>query len=139
MKIEICKKEVFFLAENVNEIIGKLQDADVYSIMCSLLYDLHKVPQYSVISELCYLTDIKSFVNIIKYMAGRTIKIPTKEEFAEAIQVLRLFQYVEIEKRPWKDAVLLAGYDSGSGKLAKNKLERLKSTLANIKVNNREY
>lgn len=127
------------MAENVNELIGKMRDSDVYSIMCSLLYDLHKVPQYSVISELCYLTDVKSFENIIKYMGGRTIKIPTKEEFADAIQVLRLFQYSEVEKRPWKDAVLLAGYDSGSGKLAKNKLERLKSTLANVNVNNREY
>jgi hypothetical protein len=127
------------MVENVNDLIGKLRDSDVYSIMCSLLYDLHEVPEYSIISELCYLTDVESFENIVQYMAGRTIKIPTKEEFADAIQVLRLFQYAEVEKRPWKDAVVMAGYRTGSGKLAKNKLEKLKATLAKTKIGNRDY
>lgn len=132
-------ERILKMVENTTELVNNLRDRDVYSIICSLLYDLKDIPQYSTISELCYMLDVDSFLNLIQYMEGRTIKIPTKEEFADTMQVLRLFHYSEIEKRPWKDCVLLAGYESGSGKLAKNKLERLKKTLANTNIGNREY
>lgn len=127
------------MSENANEVIGRLKDKDVYSILCSLLYDLRQVPQYSTLSELCYLLDVESFLNLIQYMQGQTITIPTKKEFAECIQVLRLFQYSEIEKRPWKDCVLLAGFTPGEGKLAKCKLNKLKQTLESNNVGRREY
>lgn len=127
------------MAENANEIISRLKEPDVYSIMCSFLFDLKKDPKYSTLSELCYLLDIESFLKLIQYFQGLTIKIPTKEEFSEVIQVLRLFQFYEIEKRPWKDCVTLAGFDLGSGKLAKNKLERFKQVLEKTNVDNREY
>lgn len=127
------------MSENANEIIGRLKDRDVYSILCSLLFDIRNVPQYSTLSELCYILDVDSFLNLIQYMEGKTIKIPTKQEFADCIQTLRLFQYSEIEKRPWKDCVLLAGFKPGEGKLAKCKLNRLMQTLEETNIGNREY
>lgn len=127
------------MADNVNEVIGKLKKPDVYSVMCSLLFDLHKDPKYSTLSELCYLLDIDSLLNLIQYFQGLTIRIPTKEEFSDVMQVLQLYQLHEVENRPWKDCVTLAGFDSGSGKLAKNKLEKLKAVLDNNNFDNRDY
>ena len=127
------------MAANVNELIDKMNDQDVYSVLCSFLYDLKKVPEYAMLSELCYLLDVESFLNLLKYFEGQTIKIPTKDEFAELVQVLLLFQYYEIEKRPWKDCVKLAGLDTSSGKLAHNKLEKLKNTMTTYNFGNRSY
>lgn len=122
-----------------SEIISDLQQKDVYSILCSLLYDMTKIPEYSIISELCYILDVDSFMKLIKYFKGQTIRIPTEEEFCEAIKILLLYHYSEIEKRSWKDSLALAGFSSSSGKLAHNKLDKLKETLQSYNVGNRDY
>jgi hypothetical protein len=98
-----------------------------------------KIPEYSIISELCYILDVDSFMKLIKYFKGQTIRIPTEEEFCEAIKILLLYHYSEIEKRPWKDSLALAGFSSSSGKLAHNKLDKLKETLQSYNVGNRDY
>lgn len=127
------------MVENVNEIISKLQKKDIYAILCSFLYDLKDVPEYATLSELCYLLDTESFLHLINYFSGQTIKIPTKQEFSDLMQVLLLFQYYEVEKRPWKDAVQLAGFSSSHGKSAKNKLAKLKETVKKYNFGNRTY
>ena len=127
------------MTENVNEIISKLQKKDIYAVICSFLYDLKDVPEYSTLSELCYLLDTESFLHLINYCSGQTITIPTKQEFSDLVQVLLLFQFYEIEKRPWKDAVKLAGFSSSKGKAAKNKLDKLKQTIKQYNFGNRSY
>ena len=123
----------------LNEIVSNLQKQDVYAIVCSFLYDLKDIPEYSTLSELCYLLNKESFMNLINYFGGQTVRIPTKQELSDMIQILLLFQFYEIEKRPWKDAVLLAGFDSSKGKYAKNQLEKLKETMAKYNFGNRTY
>lgn len=127
------------MADTVAELMSKTTKPDVYSILCSFLYDLKEVPEYSTLSELCYLLDINSFLNLLKYFEGQTIKIPTKEEFAEVVQILLLFQYYEIEKRPWKDCIKLVGLDTCNGKMAHNKLDRFKKTMQQYNFGNRSY
>lgn len=127
------------LSQTANELVSKMAEQDVYSILLSLMYDLRKVPEYTILSELCYLLDVESFMKFVKYFGGQTIKVPTKEEFSEVVQILLLYQYYEIEQRPWKDAVELAGFDSNHGKLAKNKLQKLKETLEKYNFGNRSY
>ena len=127
------------MAQNANELVSKLQEQDVYSVICSYLYDMKQIPQYSTLSELCYLLDVDSFLRLIKYFNGQTITIPTKEEFAETIQILLLYQYAEVEKRPWKDALALAGFDSNRGKGAHNKLDKLIETFEKYNFGNRNY
>ena len=127
------------MTEGVNEIVSKLQKKDVYSILCSFIYDLKDVPEYAMLSELCYLLDTDSFLHLINYCSGQTIRIPTKEEFSDLVQVLLLFQYYEVEKYTWKDAVSLAGFPPSKGKFAKNKLEQLKKTIKKYNFGNRNY
>ena len=128
------------MADTVSEVIGSMSNADVYSALLSFLYDMRNIPEYSLLSELCYLIkDKDSFINVLTYFSGQTVTFPTEEELSDAIQVLRLYQYHEIEKRPWKDAVKLAGYDTSSGKLATNKLNKLKETIKKYNYSNRQY
>lgn len=128
------------MADTVSEIVGSMTSADVYSALLSFLYDLKDIPEYTLLSELCYLIkDVDSFLNVITYFSGQTVKFPTEQELSEAIQVLKLYQFHEIEGRPWKDAIKLAGFDTCSGKLAKNKLEKLKKTINKYNFNNRSY
>ena len=122
-----------------SEIIADINQKDVYSILCSFLYEMKSIPEYSLISELCYLLDVDSFMKLIRYFKGQTITIPTEEEFCEATKVLMLYNYSEVEKRPWKDALALAGFSSSSGKLAHNKLDKLKDTIKKYNFGNRNY
>lgn len=124
---------------NLSEVMSNLRKSDVYSILCSFLYDLHQIPEYTTLSELCYLLDIDSFMNFIKYFSGKTIKVPTKKEFSDAMQVLLLFQYYEIEKRPWKDCLIMCDIPTSKGKLMHNKLDKLKETMQKYNFGNREY
>ena len=127
------------MEQNANELFLSIEDEDTYALICNFLYDIKDIPEYATISELCYLLDKNSFKNIVRYFGGRSFTVPTKKEIAEAIQVIKLYNFYEIEKRPWKDAVLLAGFSSSSGKMAKNKLEKLKATMKKYNVGNRNY
>ena len=127
------------MEQNMNEVFLSMEEADTYALMCNFLYDLKDIPEYSTLSELSYLLEGQSFKNLIRYFHGKTFRVPEVSEIAETIQVLKLYNYYEIEKRPWKDAVLLSGFASSSGKLAKNKLERLKETMRKYNIGNRNY
>lgn len=125
--------------QDIKQSFMEMQTSDTYALLCSFLYELKNIPEYSLLSELCYLLDKDSFENLFKYFSGKTITIPTQKELVDAIQVLRLYQYYEVEHRPWKDCVLMAGLPSSGGKMAHNNLERLKDTLRKYNFGNRDY
>lgn len=127
------------MAGNVDEVVSKMNEQDVYSIICSFMYEIKKIPQYTALSELCYMMDVESFLKLITYFGGRTIKIPTKEEFSEVIQMLLLFHYYKVENRPWKDSLALANIPSNRGKGALNRLQALEETFEKYNIGNRKY
>lgn len=120
-------------------LLSKFKEPDVYAILCGFLYEFKEIPEYSILSELIYLMDSKSFINLIKYFEGQTIRIPTKEEFQSAIKVLLLLQYFEIEKKPWRESLQLAGFQTSEGRSAQKKLDKLKETLNTYNFTNRSY
>ena len=120
-------------------LLSKFKEPDVYAILCGFLYEFKEIPEYSILSELTYLMDSKSFINLIKYFEGQTIRIPTKEEFQSAIKVLLLLQYFEIEKKPWRESLQLAGFQTSEGRSAQKKLDKLKETLNTYNFTNRSY
>lgn len=122
-----------------SEILSTVTDTDTYAILCSFLYDLRNVPEYATISELCYMMQSDDLKKFLAYFSGRTIRIPTVEEFNEAMMTLKLYQSYHIEKRPWRECVLLAGFNSNNGKKAKNLLTKLEQTLENYNIGNRQY
>lgn len=127
------------MSENINELVSNLTKPDIYSALCTLLYELKNVPEYSALSELYYILDKPSMDLLMRYYEGQTVRFPTKEEVAELTQVLRLFNNYEVKKMPWKDAVRESGYDPSKGKAAKNKLEKLKEIMESYNYGNRKY
>ena len=77
--------------------LNTLHLSDIYSLMLFITYKLQDIPEYAVLSELCYLLDGNNLTRLLTYFAGRTIKIPTEEEFATMANALLLYQYVNID------------------------------------------
>lgn len=122
-----------------NDALNRMKEPDIYSVLCGLLYELKDDPDYAILSELAYLLDNKSFINLIQYFGGQTVKIPTVDEVKECIQLLLLYQYVNIEKKPWKDALVMAGFSTSRGKYAHIHLDKLEKLLNNYNYGNRNY
>lgn len=77
--------------------LNSLQLSDVYSLMLFVLYKLQDVPEYAVLSELCYMLDGANMTRLLTYFAGKTIQIPTAEEFSRVANAMLLYQYINID------------------------------------------
>ena len=82
---------------NMNSELDKLKTRDVYSFILFILYKIKNNQKYSTLSELAYIVDKESLLNICQYFGGLTITIPTIDEFEDILNVLLLYQKVDIE------------------------------------------
>ena len=114
--------------------LQKLNQTDVYAVVCETLYALKNNPNYSVMSELAYLLDQKSFTNLVKYFGGTTIEIPTVDDFKKTIRVILLYQYFNIENMSWKDALIKAGYERSETRQAQKQLMQFTNVLESVKL-----
>lgn len=90
--------------------IDLFKEDDIYSLSMFILYKLIGIPEFSVVSELPYVLDKKSLLNLCTYFGGRTIKIPTVSELNSLMHLILLYQYVNIDGIPYEEAVLKAGF-----------------------------
>lgn len=97
----------------------KFDTDDSYYLALMLLYFLKDDPKYSTLSELVYLLDRKSFLNLIQYYGGQDITIPDNEEVILALKTLMLYQYRVINKLSWSEAVKRAGFNSSESAKAR--------------------
>lgn len=95
-----------------NNKISLLKDADCYSLILFCLYKLMGVPEYSSLSELVYVLDRKNLLNLCEYFGGQTITIPTIDELETLTYSLLLYQYVNVDKKDYEEALDLIGYES---------------------------
>lgn len=84
--------------------LNALHLSDVYSLMLFIMYKLQDLPEYAVTSELCYLLDGSNLTRLLTYFAGKTIKIPTEDEFTTMVNALLMYQYINIEGQSLVDA-----------------------------------
>lgn len=92
--------------------ISLLKDTDCYSLILFCLYKLMGVPEYSSLSELVYVLDRKNLLNLCEYFGGQTITIPTIDELETLTYSLLLYQYVNVDKKDYEEALDLIGYES---------------------------
>ena len=123
----------------MNKVLSKFKEQDVYALLCGYLFELRNIPEYSIISELAYLLDRDSFVNLIDYFEGQTFTIPTKKDFQNAVRTLLLLEYFEIEGKPWKDSLKEAGFETSDGRVAQIQLNKLKNTLSKYNFNHNTH
>ena len=111
-----------------------LRDTDLYSLSMFLLYNLKKVPKYSILSELPYLVDRESLENICTYFGGKTITIPTIDELKSTMKILLLYQVHIIEGQSWKQSLKEVGYKSSEYDSAKTAFNALIKTMETYNI-----
>ena len=105
--------------------ILKLKEVDTWSLVLFTLFKMHSVPEFSALSELVYILDRESLLNLCKYYGGMTIKIPTVDELENLVYALLLYEYVDIEHVPYDEAIKLIGFKS-------SELRRVKSDYLKV-------
>ncbi len=87
--------------------LSALEQEDIYSLLLFALFKMRDDPGYSSISELAYLLNGKSLYNLLEFYGGQTIRVPTLKEFNTVIQALLLYQFINIEKIEYSQAITL--------------------------------
>jgi hypothetical protein len=72
--------------------------------MLFIIYKIQDIPDYAVLSELCYLLDGANLTRLLTYFAGKTIKVPTAEEFDTMSKALLLYQYINLDGNSLSEA-----------------------------------
>lgn len=89
---------------NIKTNLDSLHLSDIYSLMLFILYKVQDIPEYAVLSELCYLLDGNNLTRLLTYFAGKTITIPTEDEFVTLTNALLLYQHINIEGKTLTEA-----------------------------------
>lgn len=85
---------------NLKSEINNLSEEDIYSLMLFALYKLEDDPQYSSLSQLSYILDKNSLLNLCEFYGGLTIKIPTIDDLKNLLNALIMFQRIDIDGEP---------------------------------------
>lgn len=77
---------------NILKALEELDKEDIYSLILFVLYRLKDVSEYSILSELIYLLDNKSFTNFLSYFEGQIIKVPKISDLMDIINALLFYE-----------------------------------------------
>jgi hypothetical protein len=119
--------------------IDKMSQPEIYALICECLCALQDNPKYTITSELAFILDKESFMKFIKYFGGMTITIPKLDEFKETLQLLLLYQAVEVDKMAWRDALEYANFPLEKSRSIQRKLAILKQSINTFKAGKRYY
>jgi hypothetical protein len=93
------------------------------------MYKIQEIPDYAVLSELCYLLDGANLTRLLTYFAGRTVTFPTEKEMAIVTNALLMYQYINIDGNSLTEA-----QGKLNGLTAKQKEETLELYLKLIPI-----
>lgn len=119
--------------------LKKLKDVDIWSLMLFVLYNFQKIPEYSALSELAYILDLKNLLKLCEYFGGQTIKVPTINQLEDTVFAMLLYQYIDIEKIAEDEAVQLLRVDKSRESSIKACYKSLKEVLRNYSITPREH
>ena len=77
---------------NITKALEELNKEDIYSLILFTLYKLKNVEEYSILSELIYILDDKSFSRFLSYFEGQTIKIPKIQDLKDIINAILFYE-----------------------------------------------
>ena len=92
------------MKNTIKQNLNNLHLSDIYSLMLFVMYKLQDVPDFATLSELCYLLDGANLTRLLTYFAGKTLTIPTQEEFANMSKAMLLYQYINLDGNSLSEA-----------------------------------
>ena len=113
----------------ISENLKKLNTTDIYSMLLFAVFNIQKIPGYSVLSELVYILDKQNLLKLCEYFGGQTITIPTIDELEILIYCLIVYNDVAIEKKDFEKVVKSLPVESHVLKQVKEKYFELKEVL----------
>lgn len=122
----------------IKQELAKLKDIDIYYIMMFSLYQMNKIPEYSSLSEMAYILDKDNLLRLCEYFGGQTIKIPTINELESLVYSLVLYQYVNIDKMDYDEAVKLIGHKSSDLRAVKTQYKSICDVMNKYEFGKRE-
>lgn len=114
--------------------LDNLKMTDTFSLILFVLYKIRDVNEYSTLSELAYILDKDSLLNLCEYFGGLTIRIPTIEEIDSIVNSLLLYQYINIDGYSYKEAINKIGFESFQLRKIKKDYNNICSILNNYSL-----
>ena len=93
----IQQRTAIIMKNSIKANLNNLHLSDIYSLILFIIYKIQDIPDYAVLSEMCYLLDGANLTRLLTYFAGRTITFPTEEDMSTMVNALLLYQYINIE------------------------------------------
>jgi hypothetical protein len=85
------------MRNSIKKNLNALHLSDIYSLMLFILFKVQEVPEYAVLSELCYLLDGANMTRLLTYFAGKTVTFPSAKEMSILTNALLMYQYINID------------------------------------------
>lgn len=89
---------------SIRKNLDNLHLSDIYSLMLFIMYKVQEIPEYAVVSELCYLLDGSNMTRLLTYFAGKTVKFPSERDMTIVTNALLMYQYINIEGKTVTEA-----------------------------------
>ena len=81
----------------INTDLNQVTEKNLFTMIYFALYTLKNDVNYATLSELPFLLDKKSLLNLIECYGGMTITIPTMKELSVVLNALLLYSYIDLE------------------------------------------
>ena len=124
------------MSVTVNE-LKRLNETDIYSLMAFVLFKAKGDAELAPFSELPYLLDMNSMLNLCEYFGGQTIKIPTIEEFEDMTYALTAYQLINIDGKDESEVMKDILGKASSSQRATGFYEKLCTILHDYKFSTR--
>lgn len=85
------------MKNSIKSNLNSLHLSDIYTLMLFAMYKIKEIPDYAVLSELCYLLDGSNLTRLLTYFAGKTVTFPSTDDFTVMSNAMLLYQYVNID------------------------------------------
>ena len=115
----------------IKEELNNLKTTDLFSLLLFVLYKIRDIEEYSTISELAYILDKESLLQLCEYFGGLTIRVPTIDELESIINSLLVYQYVNIDNYSYEDAIKKIGFTSSQLRQVKKDYNKIVEILNN--------
>lgn len=122
---------------DIENLLKNVQDmGDLYFVAQLVLSKLEPSHKNGMVAELSYLLDTQSFINLLWYFEGETIRIPTRDELKEVLQMMSIYYHYQVLGKTWKDALIDVGipYDSHLYGRMWNRYHKFMKTLDNVEL-----